>query len=113
MFGCYPQVSWIRKRDLHILTAGIYTYTSDARFQVRRNIKNCIITQATNFYARGALLNNSLEARARPQVGCLLFVAVSLFNVLKADASFVAEAASLIQPTPLSLSLRSPVMNFY
>ncbi|XP_071443843.1 zwei Ig domain protein zig-8 [Hetaerina americana] len=29
-------VSWIRKRDLHILTAGILTYTSDARFQVIR-----------------------------------------------------------------------------
>ncbi|GAB0090397.1 uncharacterized protein DMENIID0001_051270 [Sergentomyia squamirostris] len=27
-------VSWIRKRDLHILTAGKYTYTSDQRFQV-------------------------------------------------------------------------------
>ncbi|XP_042231107.1 uncharacterized protein LOC121872429 [Homarus americanus] len=27
-------VSWIRKRDLHILTAGIYTYTSDDRFKV-------------------------------------------------------------------------------
>ncbi|KAF4531840.1 hypothetical protein B566_EDAN000866 [Ephemera danica] len=30
------QVSWIRKRDLHILTVGIFTYTSDARFQVMR-----------------------------------------------------------------------------
>nr|XP_036222621.1 hemicentin-1 [Bactrocera oleae] len=29
-------VSWIRKRDLHILTAGILTYTSDERFQVVR-----------------------------------------------------------------------------
>ncbi|XP_077287173.1 defective proboscis extension response 1 [Arctopsyche grandis] len=29
-------VSWIRKRDLHILTAGILTYTSDQRFQVIR-----------------------------------------------------------------------------
>lgn len=28
------QVSWIRKRDLHILTAGVLTYTSDERFQV-------------------------------------------------------------------------------
>lgn len=28
------QVSWIRKRDLHILTAGITVYTSDQRFQV-------------------------------------------------------------------------------
>lgn len=27
-------MSWIRKRDLHILTAGILTYTSDQRFQV-------------------------------------------------------------------------------
>ncbi|ODN03093.1 Tyrosine-protein kinase receptor TYRO3 [Orchesella cincta] len=27
-------VSWIRKRDLHILTAGIYTYTTDQRFVV-------------------------------------------------------------------------------
>uniref|UniRef100_A0A1B0C036 Uncharacterized protein n=1 Tax=Glossina palpalis gambiensis TaxID=67801 RepID=A0A1B0C036_9MUSC len=28
------QVSWIRKRDLHILTVGTATYTSDKRFQV-------------------------------------------------------------------------------
>lgn len=27
-------VSWIRQRDLHILTVGIYTYTSDDRFKV-------------------------------------------------------------------------------
>ncbi|CAL8138204.1 unnamed protein product [Orchesella dallaii] len=27
------KVSWIRKRDLHILTVGILTYTSDQRFQ--------------------------------------------------------------------------------
>lgn len=26
-------VSWIRKRDLHILTIGIMTYTNDQRFQ--------------------------------------------------------------------------------
>lgn len=30
------QVSWIRKRDLHILTAGVLTYTSDQRFQVSK-----------------------------------------------------------------------------
>ncbi|XP_055704493.1 zwei Ig domain protein zig-8-like [Phlebotomus papatasi] len=29
-------VSWIRKRDLHILTVGIHTYTSDMRFQIYR-----------------------------------------------------------------------------
>lgn len=28
------QVSWIRQRDLHILTVGIYTYTADDRFKV-------------------------------------------------------------------------------
>ncbi|GLH07254.1 Lachesin [Gryllus bimaculatus] len=33
-------VSWIRKRDLHILTAGILTYTSDARFTVIRPDKS-------------------------------------------------------------------------
>lgn len=27
------QVSWIRKRDLHILTVGILTYTNDQRYQ--------------------------------------------------------------------------------
>lgn len=27
------KVSWIRKRDLHILTVGILTYTNDQRFQ--------------------------------------------------------------------------------
>ena len=26
-------VSWIRHRDIHILTVGSYTYTSDQRFQ--------------------------------------------------------------------------------
>ncbi|KAF4526562.1 hypothetical protein B566_EDAN009132 [Ephemera danica] len=30
---CGVQVSWIRKRDLHILTVGILTYTNDQRFQ--------------------------------------------------------------------------------
>jgi hypothetical protein len=30
------QVSWIRKRDLHILTTGASSYTSDQRFQVTR-----------------------------------------------------------------------------
>lgn len=34
--SCF-QVSWIRKRDLHILTAGSTTYTSDQRFQVSNN----------------------------------------------------------------------------
>ncbi|GBP63111.1 hypothetical protein EVAR_98099_1 [Eumeta japonica] len=28
----YRHVSWIRKRDLHILTVGVHTYSSDARF---------------------------------------------------------------------------------
>ncbi|OXA62402.1 Opioid-binding protein/cell adhesion molecule [Folsomia candida] len=28
------EVSWVRKRDLHILSAGVYTYTSDQRFVV-------------------------------------------------------------------------------
>lgn len=28
------KVSWIRKRDLHILTVGTATYTSDKRFHV-------------------------------------------------------------------------------
>lgn len=27
------QVSWIRHRDIHILTVGSYTYTTDQRFQ--------------------------------------------------------------------------------
>jgi hypothetical protein len=29
----FLQVSWIRHRDIHILTVGTYTYTSDQRFQ--------------------------------------------------------------------------------
>ncbi|XP_015840876.1 lachesin isoform X3 [Tribolium castaneum] len=29
------RVSWMRKRDLHILTSDIHTYTGDARFSVR------------------------------------------------------------------------------
>lgn len=33
MLFSQPQVSWIRKRDLHILTVGILTYTNDQRFQ--------------------------------------------------------------------------------
>lgn len=30
----HVQVSWMRKRDLHILTSNIYTYTGDQRFSV-------------------------------------------------------------------------------
>ena len=29
-----PQVSWIRRRDWHILTAGTKVFTKDARFQL-------------------------------------------------------------------------------
>lgn len=43
--GDTTQVSWIRKRDLHILTAGILTYTSDERFKVFM----IITTQKINF----------------------------------------------------------------
>lgn len=32
-FTFCAQVSWIRHRDIHILTVGSYTYTSDQRFQ--------------------------------------------------------------------------------
>lgn len=32
-----PQVSWIRKRDLHILTSMSVTYTSDERFTIVGN----------------------------------------------------------------------------
>lgn len=31
------QVSWIRHRDIHILTVGAYTYTSDQRFQANHH----------------------------------------------------------------------------
>lgn len=33
-FYLYLQVSWIRKRDLHIVTAGTVVFSSDERFQV-------------------------------------------------------------------------------
>jgi len=32
--GICIQVSWMRQRDLHILTTGMFTYTSDQRFSV-------------------------------------------------------------------------------
>ncbi len=34
------QVTWIRHRDVHILTAGEYTYTTDERFVARHNRKS-------------------------------------------------------------------------
>lgn len=33
-------VSWMRKRDLHILTSGIHTYTGDGRFSVRHPLNS-------------------------------------------------------------------------
>lgn len=30
----FIQVSWVRRRDWHILTSGMFTYTNDERFQV-------------------------------------------------------------------------------
>ncbi|KAL0270742.1 UNVERIFIED_CONTAM: hypothetical protein PYX00_008045 [Menopon gallinae] len=32
-FSFSPQVSWVRHRDIHLLTVGRYTYTSDQRFE--------------------------------------------------------------------------------
>lgn len=32
LFVC--QVSWVRRRDWHILTSNMFTYTNDERFQV-------------------------------------------------------------------------------
>lgn len=39
------QISWIRHRDLHILTVGSYTYTSDQRFKATHNqtVGECIL----------------------------------------------------------------------
>lgn len=37
------QVSWIRKRDLHILSTGTSTYTSDERFQVDLSFSWCCV----------------------------------------------------------------------
>ncbi|TGZ55890.1 Uncharacterized protein DBV15_06047 [Temnothorax longispinosus] len=34
-FGHYTYISWIRKRDLHILTSSTLAYTGDARFSVK------------------------------------------------------------------------------
>lgn len=34
---CIFQVTWIRHRDVHILTVGEYTYTTDQRFLARHN----------------------------------------------------------------------------
>ena len=35
-FGTF-QVSWVRHRDVHILTAGEQTFTSDQRFSAKHN----------------------------------------------------------------------------
>ncbi|KAK3911235.1 Zwei Ig domain protein zig-8 [Frankliniella fusca] len=31
--GAWERVSWVRHRDIHLLTVGRYTYTSDQRFE--------------------------------------------------------------------------------
>ena len=36
LFLCVEQVSWIRHRDVHILTVGRYNYASDQRFSIVR-----------------------------------------------------------------------------
>lgn len=33
LINFFLQVSWIRHRDIHILTVGTYTYANDQRFQ--------------------------------------------------------------------------------
>jgi len=39
------QVSWVRHRDIHLLTVGRYTYTSDQRFEAmhRRHTEEWIL----------------------------------------------------------------------
>nr|CAD7255754.1 unnamed protein product [Timema shepardi] len=33
-FQGWREISWVRRRDWHILTSGMFTYTNDERFQV-------------------------------------------------------------------------------
>ena len=40
------QVSWIRQADLHILTIGRYTYTTDLRFEAEHSPGSAIWTLA-------------------------------------------------------------------
>lgn len=40
LFFCVSQLSWIRQRDLHVLTSALVSYTSDGRFSVHHQPAN-------------------------------------------------------------------------
>ena len=61
-----PQVSWIRKRDLHILTTDIFTYTSDARFQVAHQEGSSNWTLLVNYAQVRQLLKTRLPCNYLP-----------------------------------------------
>lgn len=68
-------LAWIRHRDIHILTVGAYTYTSDQRFQATYNkdlgesvleIKWASIRDA-GLYVSGIILNTILKIKKKKQ----------------------------------------------
>ena len=61
----FPQISWIRHSDLHILTVGRYTYTADNRYQSIYNPTSdqwiLQVVTWTNMLIKGDLKKNNLD----------------------------------------------------
>lgn len=58
LFQVLLQVSWIRHRDVHLLTVGRYTYTSDQRFKAIHNPHSEDWTLQVSFQTQHQLKQN-------------------------------------------------------
>lgn len=70
----FPQVSWIRKRDLHILTTGASSYTSDQRFQVTNDWHFCCSSPCPRYLFVVSFLRLDLNWAWDGFIACLAFL---------------------------------------
>lgn len=53
------QISWVRRRDWHIISSGLFMYTNDERFQVRVSWRgSCCVGAAGHVGHVGWLLSD-------------------------------------------------------
>ena len=65
----WKQLSWVRRKDWHILTHGVQTFTSDARFQlVKEEKKDDWVLQIKHVVARDSgIYECQVSQRGRKQ----------------------------------------------
>ncbi|KAK8391918.1 hypothetical protein O3P69_017497 [Scylla paramamosain] len=104
-----PQVSWIRHRDLHVLTVGSFTFTNDARFSAYRdqNTGDWVLVLRNPEPSDSGLYECSISTKPVTAITVKLQVVVPTVELLGGGAVYLDRGSTLnltcmvhFSPTP-------------